>query len=317
MRIKLTRKIDSTYCSNLINEYMGKIPFTPWLKADRADLSKGFLIVGDIHGSLDNLSKAIEFAEERNVSKIVFLGDYADRGNSGFEVICNLIEMKLNDPERILLLRGNHESRRMNAYYGFLDELHTKFGGDLGFKLFLAILNLYQKLTWLMIAGDWYLIHGGVPCKICSATNGEPAGLEELFTSAENAKNAIETTEGIPSILIQALWNDPDGGVNWFAPNIRGEGIYVYGRLAWKSFLDRNSLKGIIRSHEVKDAYALWLANGKYYEGEMLEEYVKGKEIMISELDHPVFTVFTSEYHLRGAGVALLWNDSIELVRVK
>jgi len=317
MRIKVERRFDSTYCSGLITEYVSKIPFIPWVKLGNLDLSKGFLVVGDIHGSLDNLSKVIEVAEERSVGKIVFLGDYADRGNNGYEVICNLIQIKLDEPDRIILLRGNHESRSMNTYYGFLDELHSKFGSDLGFELFKMMLNLYQRLAWLVIVGDWLLIHGGVPCKVCNSIPGEPATLKELLSAAENAKEAIDTTEGIPSILMQALWNDPDGGVKWFAPNIRGEGIYVYGRLAWKKFLDDNGLKGIIRSHEVKDAYALWLSDGRYYEGSMLEAFANEKKINASDLDHPVFTVFTSDYHLRGAGALLLWDDSLELIRIK
>ncbi|MCE4607217.1 MAG: metallophosphoesterase [Desulfurococcales archaeon] len=318
IKIKVEERFDSTYCSDLITDYASKIQFTPWVKFNKTDLSNGFLIVGDIHGSLSNLSKAIEVAEERGIGKIVFLGDYADRGSNGYEVICNLIQIKLNEPDRIIILRGNHESRSMNTYYGFLDELHSKFGSDTGFKLFNMILShIYQRLTWLVIAGDWLLVHGGVPCKACKSMPGEPATLKELLAAAENTREAIETTEGIPSILMQALWNDPDGGVKWFAPNIRGEGIYVYGRLAWGKFLDVSNLKGIIRSHEVKDTYALWLSDGRYYEGEALEALSKNMEINPSGLDHPVFTVFTSEYHLRGAGAILLWSDILELVRIK
>lgn len=78
------------------------------------------MLVGDIHGDVQALEFIIGKREEMNCKNILFLGDYVDRGLQGTEVLLRLFRMKIEDPQHIFLLRGNHESVDMNLYYGFL-----------------------------------------------------------------------------------------------------------------------------------------------------------------------------------------------------
>ena len=81
------------------------------------------VIVGDIHGQFYDLVAMLRKLNSRSAGqqKILFLGDYVDRGNYGPEVATYLFCLKLKFPNDIFLLRGNHESRDMTEAFNFRD----------------------------------------------------------------------------------------------------------------------------------------------------------------------------------------------------
>ncbi len=264
------------------------------------------VIVGDIHGSLHNLEKAVEAWVESGADKIVFLGDYVDRGPNGLEVITRLIELRLSEPSRVILLRGNHESASMNSIYGFADEVYSKIPHSEARELMRLILDFYTTLDWIATTHDMLLVHGGIPCREC--VGGEPASIEDVCKAVEESGPVKDTVYGIHPILMQLVWNDPRGNIEWFHPSSRGEGVYYYGLKAWLSFMKSHGIKLILRGHEVVDAFSIWTREGGFVEGSNAASILGSSTI--DDLEGSVITVFTSSYHHGSSGV-LIFIDSV------
>ena len=69
------------------------------------------IIIGDIHGcyyTLLNLLEKVEYDKQND--KLVFVGDYIDRGNNSFEVVEYLINLQKEvGKDKCVCLIGNHE----------------------------------------------------------------------------------------------------------------------------------------------------------------------------------------------------------------
>ena len=100
-------------------------------------MSKGIIVVGDIHGDLNQfLLPLIEFrSNPKKYSKIIYVGDYLDRGNSDV-YIYELI--KILGGSNVIFLRGNHE------FFPCITDYISKFDGRK--VMYSFMLKLYKKL---------------------------------------------------------------------------------------------------------------------------------------------------------------------------
>ena len=88
-------------------------------------------ICGDIHGQFFDVLQMFEkggHLSNNSSERYIMIGDFVDRGYHSVETITLLLLLKLKYPDKIILLRGNHESRNITYMYGFYDEIGKKYG---------------------------------------------------------------------------------------------------------------------------------------------------------------------------------------------
>ena len=87
-------------------------------------------ICGDIHGQFYDLIELFRIGGEIPDTNYLFLGDFVDRGYNSVETFLLLLALKVRYPQRVTLLRGNHESIAMTEHFTFREEVLRKFNGD-------------------------------------------------------------------------------------------------------------------------------------------------------------------------------------------
>lgn len=195
----------------------------PLFKKEKAVIRSNFkktLIATDIHGDYKALEFILEFAGQKKVDSIIFLGDYIDKGSEGVAVLNTLLELKIKYPKEIILLRGNHETHGLNFWFEFRDELINDP------EIFDAANAVFEQLPIAVILNkSVFCVHGCIAGK-------KDESVKEI--SKDDAKKYI--------------WNDP-GTENGLLPSHRGGGIYRVGPDLIKKFLKQNKLQIIVRGH--------------------------------------------------------------------
>uniref|UniRef100_A0A7N0UTW6 Serine/threonine-protein phosphatase n=1 Tax=Kalanchoe fedtschenkoi TaxID=63787 RepID=A0A7N0UTW6_KALFE len=161
------------------------------------------------------------------------MGDYVDRGYYSVETVTLLVALKVRYPQRITILRGNHESRQITQVYGFYDECLRKYGNASVWKIFTDLFD-YFPLTAL-VESEIFCLHGGLSPSI------------ETLDNIRNFDRVQEVPHEGP--MCDLLWSDPDDRCGWgISP--RGAG-YTFGQDISEQFNHANNLKLIARAHQL------------------------------------------------------------------
>ena len=109
-------------------------------------------LFGDIHGQYIDMVRFLTMTGLPPNQKFLFLGDYVDRGPNSIEVIALLFGMKILYPDKVFILRGNHECPDVNKGYGFYEECCQRFNDNNDRKADLVFQSINKALCTLPIA---------------------------------------------------------------------------------------------------------------------------------------------------------------------
>jgi serine/threonine-protein phosphatase with EF-hands len=214
------------------------------------------VVVGDIHGQLEDLLLILEDAGEPSEDNIfLFNGDFVDRGPQSCEVITILFALYAAFPGCVFMNRGNHEDTFICQNYGFQEEVVHKY--DL--ETFFMFGETFKHLPLFSIISDAvFVVHGGLFCdptitlkdlEQIDRTDFMAVPPEKFPQNTEGKDDSIYRTELLKQLQRDALWSDPRAE-NGIAPNHRGAGV-TFGPDHTKQFLHNNKLSMVIRSHEM------------------------------------------------------------------
>ncbi len=210
---------------NEISDYLDRVK--PILEREKAliELNGNVVFIGDTHGDF-NTTKAI-IQRFFNVNHLVFLGDYVDREPMKWGSIYNityLLLLKYIYPEKIVLLKGNHECNYAIPCfpYEFEFEIIQRYGSS---DLHGKYVNIFSLMPLMVITNNIFAAHGGIL---------KDADLEQLKKTGKNDLRAIESL----------VWSDPV-----VSPTFRGAGKpFTEDDLV--KFLDEINAKVFIKGHD-------------------------------------------------------------------
>ncbi|KAI1709210.1 calcineurin-like phosphoesterase domain-containing protein [Ditylenchus destructor] len=205
-------------------------------------------VVGDIHGQFGDLVRLFDAHGRPPSEKYLFLGDYVDRGSHSLEVIVLLFLLKIRYPDKIYLLRGNHECATTNFHYGFYAELLRKFPKEQRTRAEELWDRFQEVFDWMpftaLINQKFLCMHGGISPRLRT--------LDQLRNLPRPIEPSNDSDDDY-SMANDLIWADPDprmGAKETFKRSARGTS-YHFSEKALLNVLEKLKLEMVVRAHQV------------------------------------------------------------------
>jgi serine/threonine-protein phosphatase PP1 catalytic subunit len=146
---------------------------------------------------------------------------------------------KIQHPDKMNLLRGNHECGPISRIYGFYDEVKRRFNVKM-WKTFCEVFNMLPLAA--MVDEKIFCVHAGLSPEIMPDVN-----------VVSKVKRPCDVPE--EGLVCDLMWSDPEPDITGWAENDRGVS-YVFGPDIVTDFLDKNDFDLVVRAHQVvEDGY--------------------------------------------------------------
>lgn len=194
------------------------------------------LVAGDIHGDAVSFHRLLDLLDpDRDV--LVLLGDYADRGDQGIDVIEAIIALLNAHPGTVVALKGNHEDYSVEGSPRFspcdlMHEADAKRGGWTRYHARVVAPFLARLYLAARVPGQLLFVHGGVSHHVTDP--------RDLATPSRTVEEAI-------------LWSDPVEGVGEHR-NPRGAGV-TFGHDVSAAVCHAVKVQRILRGHQPRKAH--------------------------------------------------------------
>lgn len=207
--------------------------------------------IGDTHGSLDLLEilNGLKIDDDHHV---VFMGDYVDRGRFSLENLILILFLKLEFPNYVHILRGNHEDEMVCSSYdtvGFRYECKQKISKSKLPIYWNKLMDIFAHMPLACIANGYFYVHGGLPM-------GQDGKILDFSTvnliDRKQHRILPQPTTDTNQCFVQMLWGDP---AEKFGISSRGGDTYVFDANNVKEFLEvyaEFNIMCVIRAHEVQ-----------------------------------------------------------------
>lgn len=226
--------------------------------------AKRIVFVGDTHGDLEASQKVIKDYLEPGI-KIVFLGDYVDRGLFSKENLDFLLEKKAENPNQVYLLQGNHEGHRV------LKLSPAEFWESLSGKEYEKYCSLVEKLPLVVITKDIIALHGALP-----------------NVSGNNLAISIDRIKLGSEEWSQIVWGDfIEGPGKYLGPDLL-TGRPQFGQDWFFELMARFDKKVLVRSHQPTAPQLMF--NDRCLTVFTSSAYARERTIAIADLTKPIKT---------------------------
>ncbi|MBA2539236.1 MAG: metallophosphoesterase [Deltaproteobacteria bacterium] len=244
-------------------------PGTRWLDGHvhvmRPNQPTELVVLGDLHGCYGCLKAAVlqsSFIEKATAHrddpanhpdvKLVFLGDYLDRGKYSFEgVLRGALQLQGMFPEHVIMLRGNHEylvrvgEQIVSAVQPA--EAVPAIADRVPPGILDAYRHLFEHMPTSFVFERTLFVHAGVP---------------RDETLAERYRDLSSLDD--PVIRFEMMWSDPEQIDTVPLELQRSSTRFSFGRDQFRAFMERIGCYAMVRGHEqVEDGFVTNFDTGR------------------------------------------------------